>query len=72
MQISNFCGELFMQIDHILVLASVGDSPILGPACEWLLYKVKEPMHTLVYDLGWTSYKPVSRITAAEILSWFE
>ena len=72
MQIPDLWGELFMRIDRTLLLVSVGDSPILGPVCEWLLYEIKEPLHTVVYHLGWTRYVPVLRITVDEILSWFD
>lgn len=69
MHVSDPWGDLFRQIDQLLLFTPAVAALVPAQQRDWFLRTNKEPLHTQVYDLGWTTYLPVSRMTADDLVS---
>lgn len=58
--------ELFSRIDQVFLTGSVSQWSQLER--ERFLADIKEPCHQQIWDLGLTTYKPIAKMTADDLI----
>ena len=63
------CGDLFRRIDQLMLFTPGMDAILSRDQRERFLSDIKEPCHTVSYELGWTRYLPCSRMGPDDLVS---